>query len=296
MADRGRRPGRRARRLAHRLRGHRAAPADRRGVAGLAGVGDPPRRRTAGARAEAAAAPCPPRDGGAAGFLSGLLGIGGGMRDRPLLAGWLGMPLKRALGTSLLAIVALVVPGIVVHAVLDHIDVGIALALTLGAVPGARVGAAAALGARERTLRLVVGGGLLAVAIGYAVEQVVTMRAERRADTMVPSMRASAIRLLPCSPRSSWCSRPRRGPRPGARGRAPAPGADGVDDAGAVARPHGADRERRGASSPTRSFGGSSDRRSTRASSTRPRSRRSVVRGRRRREPPADLARVPRPR
>jgi uncharacterized membrane protein YfcA len=113
--------------------------------------------------------------GGGAGFVSGLLGIGGGIVIVPLLAGWLGMPLKRALGTSLLAIVALVVPGIVVHAALDHIDVGIALALTLGAVPGARLGAAAALGARERTLRLVVGGGLLAIAIGYAVEQVTTM-------------------------------------------------------------------------------------------------------------------------
>ena len=127
-----------------------------------------PRRRPAGARAEAGRGPDPPRDRGGAGFVSGLLGMTAGCVIVPLLAGWLGMPLKRALGTSLLAIVALVVPGIVVHAVLDTIDVGIALALTLGAVP-ARVGAAAALGAQERTLRLVVGGGLLVVAIGYAV-------------------------------------------------------------------------------------------------------------------------------
>ena len=113
--------------------------------------------------------------GAAAGFVSGLLGIGGGIVIVPLLAGWLGMPLKRALGTSLLAIVALVIPGILVHAILDHLAVGIALALTLGAVPGARLGAAAALGAGERTLRLIVGGGLLAIALGYAVEQLVTM-------------------------------------------------------------------------------------------------------------------------
>ena len=71
----------------------------------------------------------------------------------PLLAGWLGMPLKRALGTSLLAIVALVV----------------------GSVPGARLGAAIALGARERTLRVVVGCGLLAVSILYAIEQASAM-------------------------------------------------------------------------------------------------------------------------
>ena len=49
--------------------------------------------------------------GVAAGFVSGLLGIGGGLVMVPLLAGWLGMPLKRALGTSLAAIVGMVVPG-----------------------------------------------------------------------------------------------------------------------------------------------------------------------------------------
>lgn len=109
--------------------------------------------------------------GFAAGAISGLLGIGGGIVMVPLLAGRLGMPLKRALGTSLLAIVALVVPGTVVHAVLGHIDVGMFLVLTVGAVPGARLGAAIALGAQERTLRLVVGMGLLAIAVGYAIDQ-----------------------------------------------------------------------------------------------------------------------------
>ena len=77
--------------------------------------------------------------------------------------------------TSLLAIVALVVPGTIVHAILGHIDVGIGLALTVGAVPGARLGAALALGAKERTLRLIVGGGLLAISVGYAVDQTAAM-------------------------------------------------------------------------------------------------------------------------
>ena len=115
--------------------------------------------------------------GAAAGFVSGLLGIGGGLVMVPLLAGWLGMPLKRALGTSLLVIVALVVPGTVVHSALGHIDLGICLALMVGGVPGARLGAALALGARERTLRLVVGGGLLAISVGYAIDQITTMLA-----------------------------------------------------------------------------------------------------------------------
>lgn len=129
------------------------------------------RKRGGRRHAREATAPILGGIGALAGLVSGLLGIGGGLVMVPLLAGWLGMPLKRALGTSLLAIVALVVPGTVVHAALGHLDLGIGLALVVGAVPGARVGAAIALGARERTLRLVVGAGLLAIAVAYAIEQ-----------------------------------------------------------------------------------------------------------------------------
>lgn len=111
----------------------------------------------------------------AAGVVSGLLGIGGGLVIVPFLAGWLGMPLKRALGTSLLAIVAIVVPGTIVHVALGHIDPAIFAALTVGAVPGARIGAGIALGTRDRTLRLAVGSFLLAVALAYGVVQAVDL-------------------------------------------------------------------------------------------------------------------------
>lgn len=110
-----------------------------------------------------------------AGFVSGLLGIGGGLVMVPMLAGWLGMPLKRALGTSLLAIVALVVPGTITHAALGNIDWALFLVVTLGAVPGARFGAKIALGTRERTLRLLVGGFLLVVAAAYGVSEAMAL-------------------------------------------------------------------------------------------------------------------------
>ena len=106
-----------------------------------------------------------------AGFVSGLLGIGGGLVMVPMLAGWLGMPLKRALGTSLLAIVALVIPGTITHAVLGNIDWVLVLVVTIGAIPGARLGARLALGARERTLRLAVGVFLLVIAIAYGFSE-----------------------------------------------------------------------------------------------------------------------------
>ena len=107
----------------------------------------------------------------AAGVVSGLLGIGGGLIMVPLLAGWCRMPLKRALGTSLLTIPAIVIPGTLVHAVLGNIDWWAALFLTVGAVPGARIGATLALGSGERTLRLTVGSGMLAIAVVYAAIQ-----------------------------------------------------------------------------------------------------------------------------
>jgi uncharacterized protein len=110
-----------------------------------------------------------------AGLLSGLLGIGGGLVIVPSLAGILGMPLKRALGTSLLCIVVMVVPGTIVHSLLGHIDWPIAFALMVGSIPGARIGARFALGAAERTLRVLVGSFLAVVAVGYGIQQLMVL-------------------------------------------------------------------------------------------------------------------------
>jgi uncharacterized protein len=117
--------------------------------------------------------------GAIAGLASGLLGIGGGIVIVPLLAGWLGMPLKRALGTSLAAIVALVIPGTIVHAILGHIDWAIAFVFALGSVVGARIGAKIALGTGERMLRLIVGAFLGGVAVVYGVNEVVRLATRR---------------------------------------------------------------------------------------------------------------------
>jgi uncharacterized membrane protein YfcA len=109
------------------------------------------------------------------GLVSGLLGIGGGLVIVPLLAGWIGMPLKRALGTSLLSILVLVIPGTIVHSLLGHIDWPIFVLVTMGAVPGAWFGAHLALGARETMLRRLVGGFLLVVAIWYGLRELLVL-------------------------------------------------------------------------------------------------------------------------
>lgn len=107
-----------------------------------------------------------------AGFASGLLGIGGGVVLVPVMTGFLGMPLKRTVGTSLVVIAFMVIPGTIVHAMLGHIDWAIFLWLSLGVVPGAVVGSRWTLRARERTLRLAVAIFLMAVAIAYGALEV----------------------------------------------------------------------------------------------------------------------------
>jgi uncharacterized membrane protein YfcA len=109
--------------------------------------------------------------GTVAGFVSGLLGVGGGIVMVPAFTVWIGMPLKRALGTSLAIIAVLVIPSTIVHALLGHIDWAIFLVLTLGVIPGARIGARIALGAQERTLRLAVGSFLLVIAVVYGARE-----------------------------------------------------------------------------------------------------------------------------
>jgi uncharacterized membrane protein YfcA len=114
-----------------------------------------------------------------AGLLSGLLGIGGGLIIVPALAGILRMPLKRALGTSLVAVVVLVIPGTIVHAALGNLDWTAALFLVAGSLPGARLGATVALGTREQTLRTLVGTFLALVAIAYGIQQAAELVSSR---------------------------------------------------------------------------------------------------------------------
>ena len=114
-----------------------------------------------------------------AGLLSGLLGIGGGLIIVPALAGMLRMPLKRTLGTSLVAVVVLVIPGTIVHAALGNLDWTAALFLVAGSLPGARLGATVALGTREQTLRTLVGTFLAIVALAYGIQQAAELVSSR---------------------------------------------------------------------------------------------------------------------
>jgi hypothetical protein len=88
--------------------------------------------------------------GAAAGLLAGLLGLGGGVVMIPAFLLWADMEAKEALGTSLLAIAFIAVPGTVVHSLLGHIDWALCLAMSLGVIPGSWLGSRFALRTRAR--------------------------------------------------------------------------------------------------------------------------------------------------
>jgi uncharacterized membrane protein YfcA len=101
--------------------------------------------------------------GALTGAYSGFLGLGGGFILVPLLTRWLHFDIKRAIGTSLLAIAIIAVPSTITHAFLGHIDWGIAAALIVGVIPGAWLGARVTLGSSDRTTRIAFAVMLLAV-------------------------------------------------------------------------------------------------------------------------------------
>ena len=75
-----------------------------------------------------------------AGFFSGLLGIGGGFLNTPVLIVGVLLPPKVAVGTSLFMILITSLFGTAEHALLGHINYSIAIVITLGMIVGAYIG------------------------------------------------------------------------------------------------------------------------------------------------------------
>ncbi len=88
--------------------------------------------------------------GGGAGFVSGLLGIGGGLVMVPGFLLWARMDARKALGTSLVCIAFLAVPGTVVHTWLGHVDWALLLSMGAGVMPGSWLGSRFTLRAEKR--------------------------------------------------------------------------------------------------------------------------------------------------
>lgn len=129
------------------------------------------------------AAVAPPRRGAApfigtgafAGLLSGLLGIGGGAVLVPAYTHLTGLPIKKAIATSLVCVGLFAIPGTITHAIEGDINWRFALFLCVGVVPGARIGAAFALRTAEYRLRVIVGIFLSVLAIIYGVGEILAL-------------------------------------------------------------------------------------------------------------------------
>ena len=77
----------------------------------------------------------------AAGVLSGLFGVGGGIVMVPLLVAWLALDQRRASATSLLAIVPIATASMIGYAVNGNVDPASGLLLLLGGTTGGLIGA-----------------------------------------------------------------------------------------------------------------------------------------------------------
>ena len=106
-----------------------------------------------------------------AGFLSGYVGVGGGFIMVPLFMAMLGVPMRLASGTSLLAVCILAIPGAVEQGILGNIDYLVGIATAAGSMPGAVLGASLVKRVPERALRFAFAAFLLVVAVVLTVNE-----------------------------------------------------------------------------------------------------------------------------
>jgi len=110
--------------------------------------------------------------GTVAGVYSGFLGLGGGFVLVPALTRFTGMPLKRAIGTSLVTVAVLAVPGTVAHSLPGHVDWTLAPLPAVRVVPGAVLGARLTERASDRAVRLAFALLLAVVGVWLAVSEI----------------------------------------------------------------------------------------------------------------------------
>lgn len=107
--------------------------------------------------------------GAAAGVMSGLLGVGGGIVMIPLMTALLGLTQHKAHGTSLAVIVFTAVSGALTYGWKGHTDLFVATELAIGSIIGARIGALTMNRIPARQLRMLFGGFIFLVGLRMIV-------------------------------------------------------------------------------------------------------------------------------
>lgn len=106
-----------------------------------------------------------------AGVLAGYVGLGGGFIMVPLMITVLHMSMKKVSGTSLVAMVFLLIPGVIVQGSLGNVDFLMGILMAIGSIPGAVLGATLVRHVPERALRLFFGIFLLIAASVLAANE-----------------------------------------------------------------------------------------------------------------------------
>ena len=106
-----------------------------------------------------------------AGVLSGYVGVGGGFIMVPLFLSKLNLPMKKASGTSLVAVGILVLPALATQVVLGNVNWAAGLACIVGSIPGAALGAKLQARIPERALRFCFAGILGVAAVLLIVNE-----------------------------------------------------------------------------------------------------------------------------
>ena len=109
--------------------------------------------------------------GAFAGLIAGYVGVGGGFLMVPLFISILHIDMRRASGSSLVAIGILSIPGALMQIMLGNANILIALAVVIGSVPGAILGARLVTRVPERSLRFFFAGVLFIGAILLVVQE-----------------------------------------------------------------------------------------------------------------------------
>lgn len=107
-----------------------------------------------------------------AGLASGYVGVGGGFIMVPLMLSIIGIPMRKASGTSLIAVMILAVPGVIEQGIIGNINYLAGIAIVIGTIPGAVIGARLVTKVPERTLRLLFGCFLIVAAVMLVLNEV----------------------------------------------------------------------------------------------------------------------------
>lgn len=107
---------------------------------------------------------------GLAGLTSGLLGIGGGAIQVPLMTAWMGVPLRAAVATSTFMVGMTATVSALIYAAAGLVDMAVTVPAMVGIVAGSQVGSRLATRLPVGILKKVLVGALVGLTIAMALD------------------------------------------------------------------------------------------------------------------------------